>query len=58
MLLAERLGDATKAQIAVQQLEVASATMRDGNNQPLAVYYEGRLRAARSLLDRLTSRTR
>ena len=30
MLLAERLGDATKAESAVQQIEVALVTMRDG----------------------------
>jgi hypothetical protein len=30
MLIAERLGDATRAQTAVQQIEVAFVTMRDG----------------------------
>jgi hypothetical protein len=56
MLLAERLGDVTKARLAVQQIEVAFATMRHGGNTPAAAYYEKQLPKARSLLDRLTSR--
>jgi hypothetical protein len=55
MLLAERLGDVTKAQSGVQQIEVAFATTRDGGNAPAAAYYEGQLPKARFLLDRLTS---
>jgi hypothetical protein len=30
MLIAERLGDVTKARSAIQQIEMAFATMRDG----------------------------
>ena len=57
MLLAERLGDATRAQTAVQQIEVALATMRDGGwNAPSAAYYEAQLAKARLLLERLTKR--
>jgi hypothetical protein len=55
LLLAERLGDATMVQTAVQQIEVALVTMRDGN-APAAAYYEAQLPKARILLDRLTSR--
>ena len=56
MLLGERLGDATRARSAVQQIEVAFVTMRDGGNAPAAAYYEAQLPKARVLLDRLTSR--
>jgi hypothetical protein len=56
MLLAERLGDATRAGSAVQQIEVAFMTMRDGGNAPAAASYEAQLPKARALLDRLTSR--
>jgi hypothetical protein len=54
MLLAERLGDATRVRSAVQQIEVALGTMRDGGNVPAAAYYEEQLPKARALLDRLT----
>ena len=57
MLIAERLGDVPTARLAVQQIEVAFATMRDGGNAPAAAYYEAQLPKARSLLDRLTSRS-
>ena len=56
MLLAERLDDAARARSAVQQIEVASVTMRDGGNAFAAAYYEKQLPKARALLDRLTSR--
>jgi hypothetical protein len=57
MLIAERLGDVPTARSAVQQIEVAFATTRDGGNAPAAAYYEAQLPKARSLLDRLTSRS-
>jgi tetratricopeptide (TPR) repeat protein len=57
MVIAERLGDVPTARSAVQQIEVAFATMRDGGNAPAAAYYEAQLPKARSLLDRLTSRS-
>ena len=57
MLLAEPRSDVTKARSAVQQIQVAFATMRDGGNAPAAAYYEAPLLKARSLLDLLTSRS-
>jgi hypothetical protein len=48
VLLAERLGDATKARSAVQQIEVAFETMRNGGNAPAAAYYEAQLQKARA----------
>jgi hypothetical protein len=51
-----RLGDATRAQLAVQQIEVAFVAMRDGGNAPAAAYYETQLPKARALFNRLTSR--
>ena len=56
MLLAKRLGDATRVQTAVQQIEVAFVTMRDGGKAPAAAYDEAQLLKARALFDRLTSR--
>jgi uncharacterized protein (DUF2267 family) len=56
MVLAERLGDATRARSAVQQIEVAFATMRDGESAPAAAYFKAQLPKARFLLDRLSSR--
>jgi hypothetical protein len=47
MLLAERLGDATRVQTAVQQIEVAFMTMRDGK-APAAAYDEAQLLKARA----------
>jgi hypothetical protein len=54
MLLAERIGDVTKARSAVQQIEIAFVTMRDGGNAPAAAYYEAQLPKLRSLLSRLS----
>ena len=56
MLLGERLGDGAKARTAVQQIEVAFVTTRDGGNAPAAAYYETQLPKARALVDRLTGR--
>ncbi len=53
MVLAERLGDSSKARAAVEQIEVALATMREGGHAPFAAYYEAQLPRARALLDRL-----
>jgi hypothetical protein len=52
MVLAERLGDLSEARAAVEQIEVALATMQEGRHAPLAVYYEAQLPRARALLDR------
>jgi hypothetical protein len=49
-------GDATRARSAVQQIEVAFVTMRDGGNPHTAAYYEAQLPKARAVLDRLASR--
>jgi hypothetical protein len=54
MLIAERLGDAATVQSAVQQIEVAFATMRDGGHGPDAEYYEAQLTKARALFEKLT----
>jgi tetratricopeptide (TPR) repeat protein len=58
MVIAERLGDVPTARLAVQQIQVAFATMRDGGDAPAAAYYEAQLPKSRSLLDRLTSRSK
>ena len=55
MLLAERLDDGIKAQSAVQQIEAALVTMRDGGDAHAAAYYEVQLPKARALFDRLTN---
>ena len=57
MLIADRLGDATKAQSAIQVIEVAFVAIRDGGNAAAAAAcYGAQLLKARALLDRLTSR--
>ena len=53
MVLAERLGDSSKARAAVEQIEVALGTMREGGHEPFAAYYGEQLPLARALLDRL-----
>ena len=53
MVIAERLGDASKARAAVEQIEIALATMREGGHAPFAAYFEAQLPHARALLDRL-----
>ena len=53
MVLAERLGDLLKAHAAVEQIEVALATIRESGHAPFAAYYEAQLPRARALLDRL-----
>jgi hypothetical protein len=53
MLIAERLGDSSKARAAVEQIEVALATMREGGHAAFAASYEAQLPRARGLLDRL-----
>ena len=44
MLVADRLGDATKAQAAIRQIESAIAVMREGGNTGAAAYYAAQLR--------------
>ncbi len=53
MVIAERIGDSSKARAAVGQIEVALAIMREGRHAPAAAYYEAQLPRARVLRDRL-----
>ena len=46
----------TRARSAVQQIEVAFVTMRDGGNTLAAAYYEAQLPKVPVLFDLLTSR--
>jgi tetratricopeptide (TPR) repeat protein len=56
MLLAERRGDTKMAKLAVQQIEAAFATSRDGGDAPSAAYYEAQLPKARALVQKLAKR--
>jgi hypothetical protein len=56
MLLAERRGDAKMAKLAVQQIEAAFTTMRDGGNVHAAAEYEAQLVKARALVQKLAKR--
>ena len=56
MLLAERRGDAEMAKQAVQQIEAAFTTLRDGGDAPSAAYYEAQLPKARALAQKLAKR--
>jgi len=53
MLIAERRSDAKVARQALEQIEAAFATMRDGGHVPFASYYEAQLPEARALVARL-----
>jgi hypothetical protein len=56
MLLAERRGDAGMAKLAVQQIEAAFTTSRDGGDAPSAAFYEAQLPKARALAQKLAKR--
>jgi hypothetical protein len=56
MSLAQRLGDANRAPLAVQQLEIASVTMRDHGNATLASGYNRQALKARAVLRQLGMR--
>jgi hypothetical protein len=56
ILLAERRGDAKMATLALQQIEAALTTTRDGGDAPLAAYYEAQLPKARALAQKLAKR--
>jgi alpha-D-ribose 1-methylphosphonate 5-triphosphate synthase subunit PhnI len=56
MLLAERRGDAKMAKLAVQQIEAALTTSRDGGDAPSAAFYEAQLPQARALAQKLAKR--
>jgi hypothetical protein len=51
ILLADMRGDAEMAKLAVQQIEAAFTTSRDGGDAPLAAYFEGQLATARALAE-------
>ena len=51
--LAERRRDATMAETALSQINVASETIRDVGNAPSAAYYEQQLPRARAIVARL-----
>jgi tetratricopeptide (TPR) repeat protein len=56
MLLAERLGDAKMAKLAVRQIEVAFTASRDGGDAPSVADYEAQLPKARALAEKLAKR--
>jgi hypothetical protein len=56
MLLAQRLGDANRARLAVQQIEIASVTMRDHGNAALAADYNRQALKAQAVLRQLSMR--
>jgi hypothetical protein len=49
-------GDAEMAKLAVQQIDAAFTTSRDGGDAPLAAYFEGQLATARALAEMLATR--
>jgi hypothetical protein len=55
-LLAERCGDAEMAKLAVQQIEAAFTTSRDGGDAPSAAVYEAQLPKASALVQKLAKR--
>jgi hypothetical protein len=58
MLLAERRRDAAMAKTALDQINTAFETMRDGGHAPSAAYYEQQLPRARALVARLRGQRR
>jgi tetratricopeptide (TPR) repeat protein len=58
MWLAERRADARVASQAVEQIEAARSTMKEGGHEQHAAYYEDQLPTARALLDRLNHEAR
>ena len=56
MLLAQRLGDANRARLAVQQIEIASVIMRDHGNAALAADYIRQALKAQAVLRQLSMR--
>ena len=56
MLLAERRRDAAMAKTALNQINTAFETMRDGGNAPSAANYERELPRARAIVARLRGR--
>src|ERR1700730_6397152 len=56
MLLAERRRDAEMAKLAVQQIEAAFTTSRDGGDAPSAADFEAQLPKAHALAEKLAKR--
>ena len=56
MRLAERRGDLEMAKLAVQQIEAAFTTSRDGGDAPSAANFEAQLPKARALAKKLAKR--
>ncbi len=56
MRIAERRDDMGMAKLALQQIEAAFTTLRDGGNAPSAAYYERQLTKARAFVQRLAKR--
>ena len=56
MLCAGRRGDAKMAKLAVQQIEAAFTTLRDGGDAHEAAEYEAQLGKARALVQKLAKR--
>jgi tetratricopeptide (TPR) repeat protein len=56
MLLAERRGDVEMAKLAVQQIEAAFTTSRDGGDAHSAAMFEAQLPKARALAEKLAKR--
>ena len=56
ILLADMRGDAEMAKLAVQQIDAAFTTSRDGGDAPLAAYFEAQLATARALAEMLATR--
>jgi len=54
MVIAERRSDAKTAKRALEQIEAAFETPRDGGHAPFAAFYEAQLPKARTLVARLT----
>jgi tetratricopeptide (TPR) repeat protein len=54
--LAERRGDAETAKLAVQDIEAAFTTSRDGGDAPSVAFYEAQLPKARALAQKLAKR--
>ena len=55
-LLADMCDDAEMAKLAVQQIDAAFTTSRDGGDAPLAAYFEEQLANARALAEMLAKR--
>jgi hypothetical protein len=52
-LIADRANEGTLAETALQQIQRALKTLRDGGQQEWAAYYEAQLPKAQAIRDRL-----